>query len=79
MDISQIAPSGKLSNIQIELLKLFTRDIPDEDMIEIRSLLSRYFMEKARDEMDKLFEEKGWGQEKLEEWANEHWRSTSIK
>jgi len=38
-------------------------------------LISKYFAEKASDEMDKLFEQNGWGEEKIEEWGKEHMRT----
>lgn len=32
----------------------------------------QYFAAKATEEMDKLFEENGWGDEKIEEWSKAH-------
>ena len=57
------------------MLKLFSREVPEEDWIEIKNLISKYFAEKASDEMDKLFEQNGWGEEKIEEWGKEHMRT----
>lgn len=75
MDIKEIMPAGKLTAAQLDLLKLFSREIPDENRKEIRQLITKYFAEKATAEMDKLFEEKGWGGEKLEEWSKGHMRT----
>lgn len=61
MDVKEIMPTGKLTAAQLDLLKLFSREIPDENWKEIRQLITKYFAEKATAEMDKLFEEKGWG------------------
>lgn len=36
-----------LTNLQIELLKLFDYELSEEQLIEIRKLLSTYFAEKA--------------------------------
>lgn len=57
-----------LTNLQLELLKLFSLDLSDEDLLEIRRLLAKYFAEKASDEMDRLWDEKGWTDETMEEW-----------
>ena len=54
--------------MQLELLKLFRLDLPEEDLIEIQRLLARYFADKASDEMDRLWDEKGWSDETMDEW-----------
>ncbi len=76
--LREIMPSGKLSNLQMELLKVFNRDLPDEQVLEIRSLLADYFLNKAYEELEKLEKEKGWTAETYEQWANEHWRRKTI-
>lgn len=58
-----------LSNLQIELLKLFSIDVPDQDLIAIKRLLVNYFADKASDEMDKLWDEKGGTEKTMEEWV----------
>lgn len=40
-----------LSNLQLELVKLFRYELPDEQLLEIRRLLARYFAQKVTDEM----------------------------
>lgn len=67
--------SRKLSNLQLELLKVFSFDISDEQVKEIKSLLVAYFAEKVTSEMDALFEANDWGEEKIEEWSKEHMRT----
>lgn len=64
-----------LSNLQIQLLKSFHFEVPDNQLEEIKSLLSNYFASKATSEMDKLWEENHWNQETMENWADEHLRS----
>jgi hypothetical protein len=77
--LREIMPSGKLSNLQMELLKIFNRDLPDEQVLEIRSLLAEYFLNKADEELERLEKEKGWTAETYEQWANEHWRRKTIQ
>lgn len=79
MDIHAIAPSGKLTNMQMELLKIFSEDMPDEQVIEIKLLLSNYFANKAMDEFDALEKSKGWTKETYAKWADEHWRTSTGK
>lgn len=46
------------SNIQLELLKLYSRNIPENDLMQIRLFLARYFAEKEIDETLPIAEEK---------------------
>ncbi len=61
-----------LSNMQKELLKLYSTNIPDEELYEIKLLLSNYFADRATKEVDKLWEENNWNKETKNKWANEH-------
>lgn len=65
----------KLSNLQLELLKVFSFELSDEQIREIKSLLSAYFAEKVTSEMDELFKTNNWGEEKIAEWSKEHMRT----
>ena len=44
----------KLTNLQIELLKLFQYNLPDTQLAEIKNMLAKYFAKTATGEMDKL-------------------------
>ncbi len=65
----------KLTNLQIELIRLFSYQISDNQIIEIRELLAKYFAEAATREMDKLWEENQWNNDTMEIWSNEHLRT----
>ena len=47
-----------LNNLQLELLKLFSEKVSDDDLIAIKELISKYFLAKAKDEADKIWKEK---------------------
>lgn len=70
-----MSAAKKLSNIQLELLKVFSIDLSDKQLLEIKDLLSNYFANKVTDGMDKLFEEKNWGEDQIEKWSKEHMRT----
>lgn len=57
-----------LSNLQLELLKIYSNGIPDEQLKEIRKILVDYFFEKATSEADRLWDENGWTNDTMEEW-----------
>jgi hypothetical protein len=69
--------SKQMSNIQLELLKLYATDIPNEDLINIKRLMVQYFAEKITQQMDSLWEENNWTAETMHEWAKGHIRSFS--
>ncbi len=79
MEVKEIIPSGRFNKAQLELLKMFSADIPEKDWEAIRDLAQQYFAAKATEEMDKLFEENGWGDEKIEKWSKAHFRTPYKK
>jgi hypothetical protein len=49
--------------------------VPDEQLIEIKNLLAKYFADVATREMDKLWVENDWSDDTMEEWLDEHNRT----
>lgn len=72
-----VAAPKKLSKLQVELLNVFTFDLSDAQLLEIKMLLSNYFADKASDRMDVLWEEQGWTDETMRQWGQEHMRTTA--
>jgi hypothetical protein len=70
MATQDLKPS--FSNLQLELLKLYANGISDEQLLEIKWLLGKYFAEKATSGMDKFLEEKGLGRHDIIERSKEH-------
>jgi hypothetical protein len=66
-----------LNNTQLEILKLFRNDQPEEELQEFRSLLIAYFAAKVTAEADKAFDEKGYIAAIFEKWKQEHFRKTA--
>lgn len=64
-----------LTSLQLELLKTFSRPIPDEQVLEIRQLLADYFAQKVDEGIDALVAEKGWDSATVEGWLNDHDRT----
>jgi len=58
----------KLTNAQMELVNWFQLEMTDEEVKELRQILTQHYANKITADVDKLFEENGWGQEKIEEW-----------
>ena len=68
MDTSSVQPP--LSNIQSEMLKLFSTDIPEKELKEIKDIIARYLLDKARDKADAVWDNKGYSDEKLQQILN---------
>lgn len=60
-----------LTNAQIELLKLFSTNMPDHEVRELRNLLSRYYARKAIYEADNLWDSKNLTNEDMDNLLNE--------
>lgn len=67
-----------LSNLQIELLQLYSQGVSDEDLVAIKRLIANYFANNASNEMDKLWEENNWSNETMDEWLSDKSSSGRI-
>ena len=56
-----------LSNIQAELLKLFSAEIPESHLLELKKVMAKFLMDKARDKADAIWDQKGYSDEKLQQ------------
>lgn len=61
-----------MSNVQLELLKLYANNVSEQELFEIRKLLGGYFAQKATEAMDKVWDEKNLTDEDMKQWTNEH-------
>ncbi|MEN0046972.1 MAG: hypothetical protein AAF806_07950 [Bacteroidota bacterium] len=57
-----------LTSLQLELLKIYSFGIKDEQLLEIKQLLVHYFAQKATEEADRLWEEKNWTNDTMRAW-----------
>lgn len=56
----------RLNSTQLEILKLFSRDLPEEHWKEMKDLFLKYLAEKVMDHADKIWDEKGWTNEDMD-------------
>jgi hypothetical protein len=62
----------QLSNVQIELLKLYSNNISDKYLFDLKLLMANYFAQKATEAMDVVWDEKGLTEQDMINWTNEH-------
>jgi len=61
----------KLTNLQLELLKLFAHDISDKELLDIKRMLADYFSRKLVKEADRVWDEKGLTNDDMDRWLKE--------
>ena len=66
-----------MSNLQLELLRLYGNGVSEENLLEIKTILAKYFADKASDAMDEVWDEKELTEQTMIDWTNEHNRAES--
>ena len=69
------AQTGPLSNLQLELLKLYATNLSEQQLLDIKRMLAAYFAQEIDREMTALWEEKGWDDSTIETWKHERLRT----
>ena len=72
-------PQKSLSNLQVELLKLYANDINERHLLEVKKLLGKYFAQKATEAMDEVWEKDQLSENDMITWTNEHNRSSQNR
>jgi hypothetical protein len=65
-----MSAAHSLSNIQQELLKLYSSNIAETDLLNIKRYLAKYFASKAIDEADSIWDQKGYDNDTMKKWLN---------
>lgn len=60
-----------LTNLQLELLKLYAITISEQELVEIKALLARYFADRLTSAVDKIWEARGLTATDMEQWLND--------
>lgn len=68
---NEIMVQPPLTNVQAELLKVFSRQIPDEDLLELRQVMAKFLLQKSRQRADNVWEEKGYDSSTMEHLLSE--------
>ena len=61
---------NNFSNLQLELLKVFTHELNEFDLIELKKRLAAFFSDRLIAKADKAWEEKDWNDTQIEELLN---------
>jgi hypothetical protein len=66
---------SSLNKNQLEILKLFSREMDEKDLIEIKRLIVKYLAEKVTNMVDDIWEENNWTQEDMDRMLHTHKRT----
>lgn len=64
--------TAPLSNLQLELLKLYSAGVPDQYLEDLKILIARFLFAKARAKADNIWDEKKYTDEILNELLQRH-------
>jgi hypothetical protein len=56
----QVALKQPLSNVQLELLKMFSHQLSDTDLVALRTTLAQFFAQRLIAQADAVWEENQW-------------------
>ena len=65
---------SNLNKNQLEILKLFSRELDEKDLIEIKRLIVRYLAQKATI-VDEIWKKNNWTQEDIDRMLHTHKRT----
>ena len=60
-----------LSNLQLELLKLYSTDLDKEELSELKDQLAMFYAKKSIENADKVWKKKNLSNEDMDKWLNE--------
>jgi hypothetical protein len=68
-----------LSEPQLELLQMFARPVDVADWQNIKVIITQYFADKAIEEANKIWDNEGWDNAKIQELLSSHLRTPYKK
>jgi len=72
---SKIMINQLFTNVQLEIIKTFNVDLPENELIEFKNMLADYFAQRAIAGANKVWDEKGWTSEDVDRMLNAKMRS----
>ena len=74
--MTYISPTAEtLSNAQIELLKLLADNLSEAELADLKKILLAFKLQRVVQLADKVWEEKGWSQETMDQFLQTHMRT----
>jgi hypothetical protein len=71
MGVSIMATRKPLSNLQLELLKLYSVPLSESELLEVKQLLAKHFANRLTRHVDDIWQEKGLTKDDVEQWLHD--------
>ncbi|HFA49103.1 MAG TPA: hypothetical protein ENJ95_08805 [Bacteroidetes bacterium] len=68
-----------LTNLQMEMLKLFSANLTDANLNEVSEWLSKYFMKKSSERATEIWDKKGYSEKDVKKWLNPKQKHSKSK
>jgi hypothetical protein len=59
-----------LSNVQMELMKLYSTNLSDKELAELKDVLAKFYADKAITKANEIWDAKGLTDADMENWLN---------
>jgi hypothetical protein len=66
-----IATQKPLTNLQLELLKLYALRLPEAELLEVKQVLAQYVATHLSKHVDELWQKKQLNADDMEQWLND--------
>ncbi len=60
-----------LTNVQMELMKLYSTGLSDKDLEELKNVLAKFYADKAIFQANAIWDKKGLTDDDMEKWLNQ--------
>ena len=60
-----------LTNLQLEILKLYSFNLSEGELLELKQVLAQHFAARLTERVDTIWQEKGYTEKDMEQWLNE--------
>ncbi|MCU0468783.1 MAG: hypothetical protein MUF58_09290 [Arcicella sp.] len=60
-----------LSNVQVELLKLYSTNLQDSELEDLKLTLAKFYAKRSIKSANKIWDERGLTNEDMNQWLNE--------
>ncbi len=66
-----ITTHGPLTNVQVEILKLYSFDLSEPELLDLKQVLAWHFAKRLTKRVDAIWQEKAYTVEDMTRWLNE--------
>lgn len=67
---------ASLNAAQLEILKMLQFEITNEELFELKKVISKYLADRLMRQVNEEVNKNGYSKEQIDNWANEHHRTT---